>query len=402
MPLLAEVGRCDDEDAPFALRPLLGNDEARLDGFTKADLVGIGAQTDKLDDGAPGMCDALIEKGRMYVDDGKNKYASLMFMSAIKLMESIGLGRSAFVVPPVSALADLYSAEGMDEEAIALYKQAYSIEKDSSGPDAPALARHLQKLGAAYEKQGKMEAATLTLEEAGSVLEHAHGPDHPEVIAIREQLALLIEPEEEEEEELEDDEIDVEPSGDAPHHMDRMSEMPSGGVLESKHSDLASPRSAQAAQAMAEEAGKKGDAKKPAKAGAKPKKGDKTDKEAKEEVTAKGAKPKKGAKGDKAAKENKEGDAKPKKGKKSAAATGDADGEEAVAISSIAQQASPIGMGHREFLRIQLIAASTWVKMMLPSIFESYAACVSNKLVSIIDSGAELRCTVLRQFSRSL
>jgi kinesin family member C2/C3 len=299
----------------------------------KADLVGIGAQTDKLDDGAPGMCDALIEKGRMYVDDGKNKYASLMFMSAIKLMESIGLGRSAFVVPPVSALADLYSAEGMDEEAIALYKQAYSIEKDSSGPDAPALARHLQKLGAAYEKQGKMEAATLTLEEAGSVLEHAHGPDHPEVIAIREQLALLIEPEEEEEEEeLEDDEIDVEPSGDAPHHMDRMSEMPSGGVLESKHSDLASPRSAMAAQAMAEEAGKKGDAKKPAKAGAKPKKGDKTDKEAKEEIPTKGAKPKKGAKGDKAAKENKEGDAKPKKGKKSAAATGDADGEEAVAI----------------------------------------------------------------------
>ena len=38
-----------------------------------------------------------------------------------------------------------------------------------------------------------MEAATLTLEEAGSVLEHAHGPDHPEVIALRDQLAALIE-----------------------------------------------------------------------------------------------------------------------------------------------------------------------------------------------------------------
>jgi hypothetical protein len=40
VPLLAEVGRRDDEDAPFALRPLLGNDEARLDGFTQTDLVG--------------------------------------------------------------------------------------------------------------------------------------------------------------------------------------------------------------------------------------------------------------------------------------------------------------------------------------------------------------------------
>ena len=45
--------------------------------------------------------------------------------------------------------------------------------------------------------------------------------------------------------------------------------------------------------------------------------------------------------------------------------------EEAVAISSIAQQASPMGIGQSEFLRIQLIAASSFVKMMFPSIFES-------------------------------
>ena len=95
----------------------------------------------------------------------------------------------------------------MDEEAIALYKQAYSIEKDASGADSPLLARHLQKLGGAYEKQGKMEAATLTLEEAGSVLEHAYGPDHPEVHALREQLAALIEPEIEDEEDEEPEEV---------------------------------------------------------------------------------------------------------------------------------------------------------------------------------------------------
>ncbi len=33
--------------------------------------------------------------------------------------------------------------------------------------------------------------------------------------------------------------------------------------------------------------------------------------------------------------------------------------EEAVAMSSMAQQARPMGMGQREFLRIQLMAAST-------------------------------------------
>jgi hypothetical protein len=47
--------------------------------------------------------------------------------------------------------------------------------------------------------------------------------------------------------------------------------------------------------------------------------------------------------------------------------------EAPVAINSIAQQASPIGMGQSEFLRIQFMAASSRVKITFPSIFESYA-----------------------------
>jgi hypothetical protein len=42
-----------------------------------------------------------------------------------------------------------------------------------------------------------------------------------------------------------------------------------------------------------------------------------------------------------------------------------------VAINSIAQHASPIGIGQSEFLRIQFMAASIRVKMTFPSIFES-------------------------------
>ncbi len=45
--------------------------------------------------------------------------------------------------------------------------------------------------------------------------------------------------------------------------------------------------------------------------------------------------------------------------------------EQAEAIISIAQQAKPIGIGHIEFLRIQFMAASTRVKITLPSTFES-------------------------------
>jgi hypothetical protein len=43
----------------------------------------------------------------------------------------------------------------------------------------------------------------------------------------------------------------------------------------------------------------------------------------------------------------------------------------AAAIISIAQHAKPIGIGHMEFLRIQLMAASTRVMITFPSIFES-------------------------------
>jgi hypothetical protein len=42
-------------------------------------------------------------------------------------------------------------------------------------------------------------------------------------------------------------------------------------------------------------------------------------------------------------------------------------------MSSIAQQARPIGIGQREFLRIQLMAASSLVIMTFPSILESNA-----------------------------
>ena len=115
----------------------------------------------------------------------------MLYVSAIKLLEATGHGQSAPMVALFSELADLYTETGMAEEGVALYKQAYSLEKEVSGHESPLLASHLQKLGAAYQKQGKMEAASLTLEEAGHVLETAYGPDHPEVLALRQRLDQL-------------------------------------------------------------------------------------------------------------------------------------------------------------------------------------------------------------------
>ncbi len=60
---------------------------------------------------------------------------------------------------------------------------------------------------------------------------------------------------------------------------------------------------------------------------------------------------------------------------------------DAAAISSMAQQANPMGIGQSEFLRIQLIQASTCEKMMLPSILESYAAGAVVTISSQYDRG---------------
>ena len=49
----------------------------------------------------------------------------------------------------------------------------------------------------------------------------------------------------------------------------------------------------------------------------------------------------------------------------------DRDVKAMAALKKIAQQASPIGIGQSEFFRIQLMAASSRVKTILPSIFES-------------------------------
>ena len=88
-------------DEKVAMRSQLSEMEQRLTD-AKAKLTELRAADAKVGSGAPPMCEQLVGKGTAYAKSGKYKYASLMFMSAVKLMESIGLGRSKHVVAPVS------------------------------------------------------------------------------------------------------------------------------------------------------------------------------------------------------------------------------------------------------------------------------------------------------------
>ena len=59
VPLLAQVGRNDDEDAPLALGPVLGDDQARFDGLPQTHFVG--------QDDAPRQRIAAGEQGRFHL-----------------------------------------------------------------------------------------------------------------------------------------------------------------------------------------------------------------------------------------------------------------------------------------------------------------------------------------------
>jgi len=153
-----------------------------------ASLSALASRRAQLRGGCPACAEQLGRQAKAYRAQRQHKQASLLYVSAIKLLEATGHGHSAPMVGLFSELADLYAEAGMADECVALYKQSYSLEKEVSGHESPLLAVHLQKLGAAYERQGKMEAASLTLREAGDVLEEAYGPDHPEVRELRQKL----------------------------------------------------------------------------------------------------------------------------------------------------------------------------------------------------------------------
>eukprot|EP00966_Prymnesium_polylepis_P046450 1076221-Prymnesium_polylepis.1 len=106
------------DDEKLALRKQLEELEQRHAKASEG-LAEVATGTEKVARDSPGCAEGLVEKGVAYKAQGQNKYASLLFMSAIKLCESIGAGKSLLVVRPISELADLYSIEGMEEEAIA-------------------------------------------------------------------------------------------------------------------------------------------------------------------------------------------------------------------------------------------------------------------------------------------
>ena len=106
-----------------ALASQLAEMQARREKAT-ASLGELAARGAALAAGGPECVSALCEQGAAYHERGIAKIASLLFVSAIKVLDATGRSRSTQAVRPISALADLYSAEGMEEEAISLYKQA--------------------------------------------------------------------------------------------------------------------------------------------------------------------------------------------------------------------------------------------------------------------------------------
>ncbi|KAL1529784.1 hypothetical protein AB1Y20_000718 [Prymnesium parvum] len=146
-----------------------------------------GKSTIPLSDTAKG----LVALGRSHMDKGNLAEASPVLNSALTAAEIAHGPMHKAVVPALTAMADLCILQKREEQAIALLKRAYTVDKEALGPDAPEVGQHLIALGTAYHAQGKLEAASLTLEEARSILVYALGAEHEQTLLVKEKIKKL-------------------------------------------------------------------------------------------------------------------------------------------------------------------------------------------------------------------
>ena len=90
-----------------------------------ASLSALASRRAQLRGGCPACAEQLGRQAKAYRAQRQHKQASLLYVSAIKLLEATGHGHSAPMVGLFSELADLYAEAGMADECVALYKQSY-------------------------------------------------------------------------------------------------------------------------------------------------------------------------------------------------------------------------------------------------------------------------------------
>jgi tetratricopeptide (TPR) repeat protein len=142
----------------------------------------------------------LLSMATFYREWGKYDQAEPLAKRALVIQEKKAAAPDAGPDPQLNmglcldGLADIYLAWGKYEQAETLYHRSVAIiEKfESGGADSPALPLRLTSLAEVLRAQGKYDEAETQYKRALTVTEKCLGPDFPEIAAILEKYAPLL------------------------------------------------------------------------------------------------------------------------------------------------------------------------------------------------------------------
>ncbi|MCP3474050.1 CHAT domain-containing protein [Bradyrhizobium sp. CCGUVB1N3] len=88
-------------------------------------------------------------------------------------------------------LAQVYAAQGHDDQAEPLYKRAVALLEKSLGLDTPEIAPELNNLAALYQRQQRFAEAEPLFKRALAIYQKAGGPEHPAVATLLNNIGQL-------------------------------------------------------------------------------------------------------------------------------------------------------------------------------------------------------------------
>lgn len=139
-----------------------------------------------------GTAKVLCNLGILYMEQGKDKEAELLFKRALSIRELQLGAMHPDTATSLNNLADLYRRRGKYTDSEQLFKRALVIDEKVYGLDHPEVATDLHNLAMLYGVQGRGWEAEEYFKRAYQIFEEALGRSHPNTNTVqREYVALL-------------------------------------------------------------------------------------------------------------------------------------------------------------------------------------------------------------------
>ena len=127
----------------------------------------------------------------LYYAQGRNEEAEPLLREALQLQREALGPRHPSTLTSMAILANLYHAQGRDGEAEPLLREALQLQRETLGPGHPITLTIMGSLAVLYQAQGRYGEAEPLYREALQLQRETLGPRHPSTLASMSGLASL-------------------------------------------------------------------------------------------------------------------------------------------------------------------------------------------------------------------